>query len=203
MFCAKCGAELPNDAKFCKGCGERTHINQEEKAASVLNGIKPNMKWIIIAAAAVLVVVFLLIFGGNGVNSSPESVAIATIKSEYEADTDTMVEVFPEFLVKQIAVENGLTKNASRGDLADALEEAYRRKTPKQVEILSTERVGEYTTDRYIIFRELYDYMTDEDYDDITKVVKVKVKFTVNGDTDSITLPCIEMNGDWYYLRKF
>ena len=30
MFCKKCGAELDNDAKFCKRCGESVQLIMDE-----------------------------------------------------------------------------------------------------------------------------------------------------------------------------
>lgn len=197
MFCKNCGTELNEAVGFCPQCGlkaEGTHINKKITV--------PRGKGLLAVVGVILVVIIALIYSANRVNSSPEKVAVAAVKSEYEINIKTMMKCFPEFTIREIAVDEGLSANASRNDVIKAVKEAYRYQTPQKVDIISTELVAEYDIEDYTIFRELFDYMTDEDYDLITKVAKVDVEFMVDGESGSVRVTCIKMKNKWYLLRN-
>lgn len=52
-----------------------------------------------------------------------------------------------------------------------------------------------------LAFRELYDYMSDQEYDTISEVARVTVGFTLDGDDKSVEVICIKMKNKWYYLN--
>lgn len=198
MFCKNCGIELNEAADFCPECGvkvEDLHISKK----IVIPKTKRVFSLIIVVLA---IIVTLICVKTTGVNSSPEKVAVATVKSEYEIDIKTMVKCFPEFTLKEIAEGLGLSEDASRSEIIREIEEDYRYETPQDIEIIRTELVSEYDISEYTIFREIYDYMTDKEYDSITKVAKVDVEFTVDGDREEIQLTCIKMKNKWYFLRN-
>lgn len=198
MFCKNCKAELNENTDFCSQC--EIEINE----TPVHKVIVPKRKRIIISAIIILVVAISLVcIKTYDVNSSPEKVAAATIKSEYEVDIKTMMKCFPDFSIREIAVDEGLAENAHRSDVIKEVEADYRHKTPQKVEITSTELIGEYDISDYTIFRELYAYMTDKEYDLITRVAKVNVGFNLDDKENSIQITCIKMKNKWYLLDHF
>ena len=159
----------------------------------------------LVALVAILLVIIVAgaYIKANSINSSPEKVAIATIKSEYEIDIKTMMKCLPDFTIKELADEEGLSPNASRSEVAKVVAKNYRYETPQRVKIIDTEIVGEYDISEYTIFRELYDYMTDNEYNSIDKVAAVDVNYTVDGIEESTQIICIKMSDKWYFLRGF
>ena len=198
MFCTNCGKELNEQAQFCPYCG----VKAGESKANIKINILTKKNIIAIVAVVLVVAVGVLCIGANGVNSSPEKVAAATVKSEYEADIKTMMKCFPNFTIKEIAVDEGLSMDASVSQVIKKVEEDYRYTTPQEVEIIKTELVGEYDISEYTIYRELHDYMTDKDYDLISSVAVVNVYFTVDGEEENEQLTCIKMKNKWYFLRN-
>lgn len=196
MFCRKCGAEINETARFCVQCGAEVQPLPAKKKGF-------NKKYLFAVLAALLAIIVVVVcVKRNDVNASPEKVAVATVKSEYEADIKTMMKCFPGFTLKDIAVEEGLPVNASRKEIIKAVEENYRYEKPQKVVILKAEVVGEFDTEEYTIYRELFDNMTDRDYASITSVALVEVDYMVDGDKKSSKMPCIEMNKKWYFLRQ-
>lgn len=194
MFCKSCGTELNDTAEFCSQCGKKVGGTQIT--------VKINKKSLFTIAVVILAAIIGLVFvTNNNINASPEKLAAAVIKSEYEIDIKTMMKCFPDFAIREIAVDEGLSENASRSEVAKKVQESYRYETPLKVEIIDTEIVGEFDISEYTIYRELYDYMTDNDYDMITEVAQVKVEFTVDGDEESVQVTCIKMKNKWYFLR--
>ena len=198
MFCKNCGAELNETSEFCRECGTKIGEQKADKKSPV-----GNRKHFYAMIVAVLALIVFFCVRNNSVNSSPEKVAAATLKSEYEADIKTMMKCFPEFTIREIAAEESLPADASRNEVANIVKRNYRYETPQKVKIIETELVKEYDISEYTIFRELYDYMTDDDYASITKVAKVNVRFTVDNEEDSIQMTCIKMKNKWYFLRGF
>lgn len=197
MFCKNCGIELQEGVKFCPECG--TDVNAVAKKK--INITVKNKKILVIFSVILAAIIFLICINANGVNSSPEKVAAAIVKSEYEIDIDTMLKCFPDFTLKDIAVDEGLPSDASYNEIKNAVKKAYRYETPYKVKIVNVEEIGSYDISEYTIFRERYDFMTDSEYSSITKIAKVKVEFYVDGEADSETITCIKMKGKWYYLR--
>ena len=198
MFCKNCGTELTENAEFCTHCGKKINEEQNVTKATVII----NKNWLLPVFAIVLVsLLAFILFKPSRINSSPEKVAAATVESEYEVDIDTMMECFPDFIIKELAADAGLPEGSKRSAVAEEIKKDYRYTKPQEVEIMSTEIVNVYTTDEYTIFRELYDYLTDEEYRLITSIAKVNVNFKVDAEEKSIVLTCIEMDDEWYFLR--
>ena len=198
MYCKNCGTELNEQAEFCSHCG----VKAGESKVSIKIKMSPKKNLLAIVAAVLIVVIGVLCISAKGVNSSPEKVAAATVKSEYEADIKTMMKCFPSFTIKEIAVDKGLSMDASVSQVIKKVEEDYRYTTPQKVKIINTELVKEYNTSEYTIYRELHDYMTDKDYEAISSVAKVNVYFTVDGEEENKQLTCIKMKNKWYFLRN-
>lgn len=199
MFCKNCGIELDENAEFCAQCDKK--ISEESSVEKTV--VITRKKWLIpVLTLALMVAIIFVLLKTSGINSSPEKVAAAIVKSEYEVDVKIMIKCMPDFVVKELAVDNGLSENASRKEVIKAIQEDYRAVTPQNVEIISTQIAGEGTTEEYTIFRELFDYLTDKEYDSIEKIAKVDVECTVDGDDVSIQVTCIKMDNKWYFLRN-
>lgn len=198
MFCRNCGTELNEKADFCTQCGLKigdSHIHKKI--------IIPKRNGLISVVVVILTIIITLTFiKTNNVNSSPEKVAVATIKSEYEIDIETMIKCFPDFTIREIAVDVGLSPDANRSEVIKEVKEDYRYETSQKVEIVSSQLMEEYDIGDYTVFRELYNYMTDKEYNLITKVAKVNVEFIVDGEEISIQMTCIKMKNKWYFLRN-
>ena len=224
MFCGKCGKELYGRVEFCPNCGTKinsnesnniennndnsnsynynnsdnhNHVSNRKKSSYLKNKLAISLIFLILAGVIVVVCV-----NYNSVNSSPEKLAIAVVESEYEIDIDKMVKCFPDFTIRAIAEKYGLSKDANLSKVVEAMKKAYQKEIPMQVEIIKTEIVDEYNSGEYILYRSLYDPMTDEEYQSITKIAKVKVELFLNGEETSITILSVEIDGDWYLLRK-
>lgn len=82
MFCPKCGAQIPNGAKFCGGCGYNFQKTQpEQKQALTQPAEKKKKTGLIIGIAAgavaliaIVAVVLILTLNGSGSNSDVASI---------------------------------------------------------------------------------------------------------------------------------
>lgn len=199
MFCKNCGIELNENAEFCSQCGKKVEESHTNKKIIV-----KNRKTIVAVAMIVLVAIIASIWiKSNNVNSSPEKVAAAVIKSEYEIDINTMIKCFPDFTIREIAVEEGLSETASRSEVIKKVKESYRYETPLKVNIICSELEGKYDVSNYTFFREIYEYMTNNEYKSITEVAEVSVDYFIDGEKESTQITCIKMKNKWYFLRDF
>lgn len=198
MYCPNCGNEISDADAFCQSCGYSVEIGSKAKKQIAFN--KKSI-FILLGIIAVVVLIFM-VWQTNSVNASPENVAIAVVTSEYEADIDLMIKCFPDFTIRELAWEYGLPSNASRSDVKKELKKEYRYTESYKVSNAKAEVLGIYSMDEITIYRELYDDMTDEEYEKITAIAKVKVTFRVDGEAEDVQLTCIKMKGKWYLLRR-
>lgn len=196
MFCPNCGSEMNDTVAACSNCG---YSRSNEAASKERNAKRKNVKWLLLTAA--LVVVAICLFANTGINKSAENVAIAAVESEYEVDIDKMVKVFPDFTIRELAADYGLSIDATRQQVANEIKKDYRFETPADIKIIDATVTREYNISEYTIFRELYDYMSEKDYDMISHVAKVEVRFYLDGEENSVTVTCIKMKNRWYLLR--
>lgn len=199
MICEKCKNRLNKNDSYCTECGTKINNNDSNSNKTLYLKIKVGVLLVSLILAVVIIVVCI---SGNSVNSSPEELAIAVVESEYEIDIDKMVKCFPDFTIRALAKEYGLSKNANISEVIEKLEEDYRKEKPIDVEIIDAKIVDEYDVDEDLLLRGLYDPMTDKEYKSITKMVRVKVEFIANGENKSAKLMCIEIDDNWYLLRK-
>ena len=212
MFCKYCGAELAEDAKFCMQCG--AGLDESEPATEPIAAKpKANKKIIAVAAAALAVVAALIVFlcvKNNGVNASPEAVAEAYLVSLYEFDAETQVKCWPDFMIKEVAVEYGL-KNASRRAVTKELAGMMQGEIPEKVIIKSVRVVKEYDVgeieDWYhfdfgnnLRFAYGPEYAIDRDLKNIRTAAKVKVRYTVDGEEDMMEIVTVKIKSKWYIL---
>lgn len=198
MYCENCGKELGEASVFCQSCGCSVKTDTKQKKQITFNKKSVVIILGIIAAAALI----FKVCQARSVNASPENVATAAVTSEYEADIDLMVKCFPDFTIRELAWEYGLPSNASRSDVKQKIKEAYRYTEPSTVSDVKAEVVGIYSMDEITFFKELYDDMTDEEYEEITEIAKVKVTFRVDEKPKDVQITCIKMEGKWYLLRR-
>lgn len=196
MFCPNCGSEMNDAATACSNCG---YSQSDEVTSKERNAKRKNVKWLLLIAA--LVVAAICLFTNAGINKSAENVAIAAVESEYEADIDKMVKVFPDFTIRELAADYGLSIDATRQQVANEIKRDYRFETPADIKIIDATVTREYDISEYTIFRESYDYMSEKDYDMISHVAKVEVRFYLDGEENSVTVTCIKMKNKWYLLR--
>lgn len=193
MFCEFCGKEISNENGQCPYCST---------SVSSKTIIKKNFKFLLPVLLFILALAAVLLFNANSINSSPEKVAIAAVESEYEADVDKMIKCFPDFMIKEIAYDCGLSPNASKKKVVSSLKEDYRYASVNKVSNANATVIAECDAEDYILYKEMYAYMTDNDMDAIKKVARVEVSFVVDGDNKCVDLICIEMNNKWYFLKR-
>lgn len=198
MYCVNCGKEVGNVGDFCPNCGSVVGTGEKKKEKVSLN-IKSVV--VILSVIAVVALIFK-IYHANDVNASPENVAEAAVISEYEADIDLMVKCFPDFTIRELALEYGLSPSASRSEVKNKIKEEYRYADSCTVSDVKTEVLNLYSIDEVTFFKELYDNMTDEEYEAITEVAKVKVAFRVDGEDEDAQATCVKIKGKWYLLRR-
>lgn len=199
MFCSKCGVQFEQETNFCPNCGVNLKSDTQSKAKKQ---ISINKKTLFLIVAAVAIGLVFLIAGNIGVNSSPEKVAIAAVESEYEIDIDKMIKVFPEFTLRELADDYGLSFNASRNDIANEIKKDYRYVSPEEVHIIEAEVIEEYSLEEFLRYDDFYnDYMTDTDFEGISDIAVVDVYFTVDGDEERVQVDCIKIKGKWYLMR--
>ena len=198
MYCANCGKEIGDSDIFCPSCGTGVGTGATAKKDSLFH--KKSIFVLLGIIAAVALIFFLC--QKNSVNASPENVAKAAVISEYEADIDLMVKCFPDFTIRELAWEYGLSSDASCSEVKQRIKQDYRYTQPNTVSDVKTEIVSIYSMDEITFFKELYDDMTDEEYEGITELAKVNVTFRVDGEAEEVQLSCIKMKGKWYLLRR-
>lgn len=200
MFCSKCGVQFEEKTNFCPNCGVNLKCETQTQAKKQMS---INKKALFLIAVAVLTIGLVFLVAGNiGVNSSPENVAIAAVESEYEIDIDKMIKVFPEFTLRELADDYGLSFNASRDDIGNEIKKDYRYISPEEVHIIEAEVIEEYSLEEFLRYDDFYnDYMTDTDFEGISDIAVVDVYFTVGGEEERVQLDCIKIKGKWYLMR--
>lgn len=196
MYCKECGKEVSLNSKFCPECGA-----EQEKVGLSFSFTYGKAGLAVLAVLILVAVIIVLAAQTNGVNSSPEKLAAATVESEYEVDIDKMVKCFPEFTLHEFAEDYGLPENAGPKKIADKIKEGYRNVEPVKVKITDSTLIGSYNKED-CIFPEMYDGMTREVYDSITDMARVRVEFELDGEAEQVSITCIEIKGKWYLLTE-
>ena len=221
MFCNKCGTPLDADAAFCTNCGTPVAAapNAPAPGYTPAPGYAPapvyapaqapmdpakKKKMILFGAigAGVLAVILILVLvlgGGNGY-SSPEDTAEAFIIAQYTYDAEGLIACFPDFYVRYIGENMGLGDNISRSAVVKLLESNVENEPSSKCRVLSME-VREVPESYYQLVQmraNTFRYMTDAELDSLGKIVRVRVEFTYDGDEDSETVYCMELDGRWY-----
>jgi len=216
MLCKYCGKELNDDAKFCTQCG--AGLDQPETATEpVAAKPKVNKKKIIaVAVVALAVMAALVVFfniKSNSVNASPEAVAAAFLISDYALDIETQVKCCPDFMIREIAEDYDLPKNASskvlRKELVKELTGRVAGKTPEKVKIKSVKVVKEYDlrdmeegyhfgNNRYLSYD--LEYTTARDLKNMRTAAEVKVRYTVDGEEYTEEIFTVKIRNKWYIL---
>ena len=139
MFCRKCGAEIPDGAKFCAVCGvpaqaDAAHAGSNlasGKPALNVRGQKPvataaaksgNKKPLLIGIAALVVLVLLIVVlvkgcaGGSSGSGfrSPEEAFEAFFNGYSEQDFERMMQAFPDFWIEYFGGEEAERQQLQR-----------------------------------------------------------------------------------------
>lgn len=121
MFYERCGTQNPETAKYCRNCGaELKKSNSRKMTFTVPNHSAPKNIGMIAVIAAVLVVVFLVagLFGGRSYKKTIKKY----VKASFAADTETIVKLFPDKVIKYALEENDYDTEDFQ-DLKDNLSE--------------------------------------------------------------------------------
>ena len=202
MFCSKCGAQNPGNAKFCIKCGEKMATTDVASATvSNLNELVKDKRKLIMAAAAALAVILLfsLLFGGRGYKKT----ANEFMDSFVNCDAKGIVDLLPNKLIQQLLEEEGYGKNDKKLLIAEL-----------QDELDSTmgymAMFGEYKLDYKIqgtqnVSKDQLSYIKGN-YKEIgikvsaAKTVEVTMTIDVLGmsQTENVSLTVIKIGGSWY-----
>ena len=194
MFCPHCGTSQEENAAFCSECGASLRDPVPTKK-------RKKTELLLVVAIVAAIIAAVLIMNVTSVNSSPEKVAIAAIESEYEADIDKMIKCFPDFTLREIALDYDLSSNASRTEIKNKLKEEYRYNTSEKVTNARAEVISTHSPSDISSFW-VKDDITDEEFDTLQEIARVRVDFTVDGDEKSIQVFCVKMENKWYLLRS-
>lgn len=109
-YCTHCGAQLDEDAKFCKACGATADEVSEEnnpgrahgvgqQAAAILGKIRSDarLKWIVpVAAAAIIlsIVLCIVLLGGGGYKGTVKKVVAAIEEQDVDALMDLSSDLY-------------------------------------------------------------------------------------------------------------
>lgn len=191
MFCEKCGHELKNDEKFCGKCGVPVSEPVKEQAVKKKNK-KIKLLLPIFAGVAVVIAVLAVHFlSANKINSSPESVAEASVESQMVSDAEKFVECIPPGMVNMMktycggskdAVINYFEKNMPISDI------------PENFKIISSNIYNdEYELEEYKESDDSRMFLYDaEDYK------LVEVKSLLDGEIKTNIVFCAKIGNKWY-----
>lgn len=214
MFCEKCGAQNPDDAKICGECGAPLSADAPaaaegsvaEKLSKMGVDVK-NRKTLIglgaIAVAVVLVVIIAVvaIFGGKPAYLKTVD---KMVNSALKADAKGIVSVLPPDVVKEMEdmyddrdemlemMEDGLetSKDYMEDELGKNLKAKYEVRRDKELINKEIKELEEKYEDRY-----------DVDLD-IKEARRLKLRITTSGKEDETSntdeLVVIKVGGKWY-----
>lgn len=201
MFCGKCGRQLDENKTTCAFCGHNNTIGEKKAKAT----IKIRIKHII-----VFVLIFICCFYGiktiinkTGIHSSPEKVVTAMYEAEKEIDMDKLMKCYPDFIIKEFALEYGLDENASRKEVGNKYIKQFRFLSPEEPDISSVTAFEPITASEDIFYEvSNYECATFDDISKITEMVEVRIKYwrDASYSYDFNDYWTIKVDGKWYVL---
>lgn len=202
MFCGKCGADNPENVKFCSKCGAPLENQAVSATASdtAAAAKKPlvNNKYIGIAAVAVVVVLlFSLIFGGRGYKSTVKKYVNAT----YSGKGKVVVSLMPKKFVKLTLEKSGYKKSKLIKELDKELKSQIDRLGDNWSFSYKIVKVKDVKKDDLKELKEDY----KEDYNikiSAAKEVKLELTISFKGSdqkyTNTLSVPVVKIGSSWY-----
>ena len=197
MFCGNGGRENPEGAAFCANCGQPLEDTS--------SGRSRRYKKVGIAALAALIgvaaVVLILIFTGGrrGAGETAEKFVTAL----FQGDGETMVELIPDGLLREMADEGDISLRQMKRQLAQQFCTRFEGVTDitEGMKVIATaqgERDFTRSDRRYIL--DYYDEM-DVNVKD-AKLVLVRFSIKAGGEAlepdDPVEVPVIRVGRSWY-----
>ncbi|MBR6328788.1 MAG: zinc-ribbon domain-containing protein [Lachnospiraceae bacterium] len=101
MFCSKCGAQIADNAAFCKNCGNKLSVSPTAgdtgTAPSDNAKTKEQIKKLIPVIAGIIVLLIVIsTIGKGGSNSTPEALVQDYIKAVKSGDIQAYINCFPK-----------------------------------------------------------------------------------------------------------
>lgn len=197
MFCSNCGMEVNVGDEICPGCGHSIVGGADSKVASPKK--KSRKRLIIVALVAGILAVALAAFVVLPLFQQDDAVGYATpedaVNAYLQGDGYEKVKCLPDFMVRYWAEEHGLSKNASRRQVARAV---YGKDSESSIHY-TIDRTGKGTPEGIGIDLEMYD-LTEEERSSIQDAALVFVLQDNDGIKLEIAYRCIRMNDKWYVL---
>ena len=216
MLCSKCGANVPDDVKFCSVCGEPMPAAPETPAyaepvyaAPVAPKKKLNVKLLAIAGVAVVAVVVLLVLllGGSSYQGIVDDMLTVTM----EGDLSGVEDMAPEAFWNWASTEYKVTPDAvaSNQALKAYITESVNSQTKHMVEDYGSDWDIDYTVvcDHAIAaeafakiqetMQKHYGFAAEE-----VRQLHVKVECTgeLDDETDIESFYIAKVDGDWYAI---
>ena len=204
MFCERCGTQNPETAKYCRNCGaELKKSNNRKPTFTVPNHSTPKNIGMIAVIAAVLVVVLLGVglFGGRSYKTTIKKY----VKASFAADTETIVKLFPDKVIKYALEESDY-------DVEDFQDLKYELSEQLQDQMSTLDDyMGEGWKFSYEITND--EIVEGDDLDDIKKGYEeanfkisaarnVEIEISIKGDKNEETVPMeialIKSGRNWY-----
>ena len=213
MFCSNCGKALPDDARFCDGCGAKMDAGavSAPEAPAVTTPVyqaavapKKNKGLVIgiVSAAVVLVGVVVAIiassFMGAGA-TSPEKVAEKFAVAYCTMDAEAVVDCIPDFMVENLC-SRYYAYPANRKNLAAVMQrQILSLDDYETISVISARRDYTYDTD------DLNDYISDAGMNvmeraKIKDYCAVNVTAVVSGEMENLYVICIKLKNRWYAI---
>lgn len=212
MFCPNCGTNLADGARFCNNCGKALEQSAPQSTAQpaaaqptapqpapVAQNSKKKLITVCIAVCAVIALAVGIIAGVNAANNTAENVAEKFVTAAMSGDPESLVECWPDFMVREYAERNDLF-SVDRKLIANRMKADIELDDIKPVSIISS-FVDPTMYDREEFLEEAEDFgATQLELLQIEEFAAVKVNAIVAGDSRTYSVLCMKIDGDWYAL---
>lgn len=213
MFCAKCGTEIKDEAKFCPKCGASTGTNPEVSAEEnhMENGIQSvatrvnfpiNKKFLKLAAIAIVAIVLILgvttLFGGRSYEKFANKYVDAVMGDSGKALANLFHEDTFEVLGES---KKDLAKEYQ--EIIDYSEEVYKETFGRNWKYSYTIESVETIDDEEDIYYALGYYYSEDVLKKIDEAAQISLEISISGKgmeevVSYDTIIIAKISGKWY-----
>jgi uncharacterized membrane protein YvbJ len=208
MFCPKCGADVPNNVKFCGSCGNVMEQSaQSGNAAPPIPGIikkRSPLRKLMIPGAAVIIAIIVLISIISATSNAYEKPVGYAIKALNTSDATYVLKAIPAFYI-----DSSLGDDEDVDELIDELNSRMKSKKESFKDAYGKNlKVTYEVTDKVKLDKEELADLSDTFSSHTEKSIKVqngyelKVKLTISGidnkNTSTSAVEVVKIDGKWF-----